>query len=129
MEILLFASCIALVIVFLWKLSGIMFAKKKDEHARCVKSTTLSGVKMISLPECDYKEMEDTIEEQKAMINDLSRQRRSLIDSLLLDNAHKAAKMSRSESKDLLRKSKDIDQHVFEQTHHGPVLFREDNCD
>jgi len=98
----------------------------KSKKIKGVKSTTLSDVKMISLPECDYNEMEDTIKEQMKIINTLRHEKQSLIDSLLLDNAHKAAKMSRAVSEDLLKKSSRNNQHAFEQTAHGPVLVRED---
>ena len=61
--------------VFLWEFLGAML-EKREARIKGVKSTTLSDVKMISLPECDYNEMEDTIEEQKKLINELKEELR-----------------------------------------------------
>ena len=99
--------------VFLWEFLGAML-EKREARIKGVKSTTLSDVKMISLPECDYNEMEDTIEEQKAMINTLKREKQLLINSLLLDNVQKAAEMSRAVSEDLLRKPKDVSPSIYD---------------
>jgi len=123
MEGILWIAIIMFIVSILYKLADNFVAGRRIKG---VKSTTLSDVKMISLPECDYNEMEATIEEQRAMINTLKREKQSLIDSLLLYNIQKSAKMSREVSEDLLKKSKQQNQQAFEQTAHGSVLVRED---